>query len=159
MGLKIPPAFQRLPAGKKRTFLLAYARLASLRQAGDEAECHHTDHYYWMETDPVYAELFPLAKAMSADSVEDEITRRGMGWEEERYTDDGMKYTIQKYSDLLLIFRMKALKPQEYRDNSHVSVESTSTLTVTIEDRTRQANDRLETLRREHQHVIPDPLG
>ena len=151
--------FNSLSPGKKRTFLEAYASSGSMREAARIAQVERTNHYYWMETDPAYAAAYPTAKAMAADVLEEEATRRALGWDETRIAEDGTPYSIHKYSDTLLIFRLKALKPDEYRDNAHVSVESTSTLTITIEDRTRQANARLERLRREHQHAIPDALG
>ena len=114
----LPAAFYRLLPGKKRSFLLAYAACGSMRKAAAEVGIKHPHHYYWLETDPVYAEVWPIAKEMAADSIEEEVTRRALGWEEERYTDDGIRYTIQKYSDTLLIFRLKALRPEMYRDNA-----------------------------------------
>lgn len=158
MANGLPACFYQIHNPKKREFIVGYAMTGSFMLAAKRAGCERTIHYHWMDTDPVYKEVWAYAKEMAADVMQDELTRRAMGWEEEHFTDHGTPYNVYKYSDLLLIFRMKAMRPKEYRENTHLEVESTNTVNVTIEDRTRHANARLEELRRAHQS-IPDPLG
>ena len=159
MANGLPACFYQIHHPKKREFILGYALTGSFRLAAQRAGCEKTIHYHWRDTDPAYAAAFEYAKDMAADVVQDEIMRRAMGWEEQHLAADGTPYNVCKYSDLLIIFRMKAMRPQEYRENSHVSVESTATVNITIEERTRAANSRAEELRREHQRAIPEPLG
>ena len=137
--------FPKITHPKKRAFLTAYSQCGILQKAAALAQCNRTSHYHWKH-DPDYAEAFALAREMVADLHEDEASRRAMGWDETRYTDDGTPYTIRKYSDTLLIVRLKALKPDEYRENTHVNVEGV--VTLQLEERTRQANDRIARLRR-----------
>jgi hypothetical protein len=138
-------AFPKITHPKKRAFLTAYAACGLLTQAAHIAGCERRSHYHW-KNDPDYAEAFALARDMVADLHEDEASRRALGWDETRYTDDGTPYTIRKYSDTLLIVRLKALKPEEYRENTHLKVEGA--ITLQLEERVRQANERIARLRR-----------
>src|SRR5262245_27715437 len=111
-------SFSQVRTPKQRAVLAAYARSGQLTTACDAAAVHRTTHYYWMRTDPAYVEAYAEAHAMVADLLEAEATRRALGWEETAYTSDGTPYTIRKYSDTLLIFRLKAAKPEQYRDSA-----------------------------------------
>src|SRR5262245_49766766 len=109
-------SFAQVRTPKQRAVLQTYARSGQITTACAAAAVHRTMHYYWMRTDPAYAEAYAEAHAMVADLLEAEATRRALGWEETAYTSDGTPYTIRKYSDTLLIFRLKAAKPEQYRD-------------------------------------------
>lgn len=137
--------FGHITHQKKRLFLTAYVQTGLLSQACLIAGCERKSHYYWLK-DPDYAAAFAEAKTMVADVFEEEASRRALGWDETRYTDDGTPYTVRKQSDVLLIVRLKALKPQEYRENAHLEVSGT--VTVNIAQKTRDANERIERLRR-----------
>ena len=102
---------------KKRGFLAAYARCRLLTAAAKLAKCDISSHYDWKRTDPAYVEAFERAQAMVADLHEEEATRRALGWDETHYASDGTPYTVRKQSDTLLIFRLKALKPEVYRES------------------------------------------
>src|SRR5262245_15480452 len=109
--------FEEIRNGKKRAFLAAYARVGTLTGAATQARCDISSHYVWKKTDPAYLTAFQRAQEMAADCLEDEASRRALGWDETRYSIDGTPYTVRKYSDTLLIFRLKALKPELYRDS------------------------------------------
>ena len=66
------------------------------------------------------------AKAEHVDDLEEECARRAKGWDEERRDKDGNAYSVRKYSDLLLIFRLKAERPEKYRDpvHAHAPIEA-----------------------------------
>jgi hypothetical protein len=110
--------FGKILHPKKRAFLVAYASCGRLQEAATIAACDRDSHYKWKATDPLYQEAFARAKEMAADLHEDEATRRALGWDETRYADDGTPHTVRKYSDTLLIVRLKALKPDQYRDTN-----------------------------------------
>ena len=139
--------FKDLPHPKKRAFLMAYARCGILTKAAQVAGCDLTSHYHWKK-DPAYLAAYHLAREMAADLLEDEASRRALGWDEERYTADGVPYTVRTYSDTLLIVRLKALKPEKYREHTHLKVEGE--VALHLEERLRQANDRILRLRRGH---------
>jgi hypothetical protein len=111
-----PPAFQQVTNDRQRAVLQAYAASGQITTACDAAAVHRTTHYFWLRTDPAYAETYAEAHAMVADLLEAEATRRALGWEETAYTSDGTPHTIRKYSDTLLIFRLKAALPDKYRE-------------------------------------------
>lgn len=152
MGCTSLDLFPTIPHAKKRAFLVAYAQCGTLAKAAEIAGCDRKSHWHWKRQDPAYAEAFQFAREMVADLHEDEASRRAMGWDETRYAEDGTPYTIRKYSDTLLIVRLKALKPNEYRDNATIKHEGT--VTLALEDRTRQANDRLARLRRVNSDLL-----
>src|SRR5215510_4844316 len=109
--------FMAFHGTKKRAFLLAYAKLGVLQKAADACQIDVTNHYHWKRTDPAYLAAFADAQEMAADLHEDEASRRALGWDETRIGENGTPYTIRKYSDTLLIFRLKALLPDKYRDH------------------------------------------
>jgi hypothetical protein len=110
--------FHKILHPKKRAFLMAFATTGRIQEAAAIAQCQRDAHYHWKATDPDYQAAFALAKEMAADVHEDEASRRALGWDETRYADDGTPYTLRKYSDTLLIVRLKALKPDQYRETS-----------------------------------------
>src|SRR5215831_2548107 len=131
--------FSEIKHPKKRAFLVAYAQCGMLTKAAEIAGCDRNLHYHW-KADRVYAEAFALAQTMAADLHEEEATRRAFGWDETRYTNDGTPYTIKKFSDTLLIVRLKALKPDQYRDNLKVESE----ITIHLESSFTTGMKRLE---------------
>ena len=135
-------AFNEIQHPKKRAFLLAYAILGNIGQAADKAGIERTTHHYW-KRDPEYLAAFQDAKEMAAEMLEDEATRRAMGWDEERIAEDGTPYTMRKYSDTLLIVRLKAAKPHDYRDNVKLETD----LTVHVESSLADGLKRLEGLK------------
>ena len=87
----------------KRRFLSAYITCGNIRAAARAARVHYTSHFYWMKTDPHYAAAFEEAREMAAQHLEDEAVRRAMGG-----------------SDTLLIFLLKAFKPEVYKERHEV---------------------------------------
>ena len=134
--------FSAISNPKRRAFLQAYSRVGMLTKAAEMAGCDIHSHYYWMR-DQQYQQAFAEARQMVADLHEDEATRRAMGWDEEYFLADGTSKTIKKYSDTLLIVRLKALKPQDYRENIRLDAD----ITVTLEASLQQGMKRLEVLR------------
>jgi hypothetical protein len=108
--------FRKVSHPQKRAMLEAYAECATIGGAAAASDCSRRIHYHWLNTDPDYAEAFKVAHEMAIAAHEDEASRRAMGWDETHYAADGTTYTIRKYSDTMLIFRLKALVPDRYRE-------------------------------------------
>jgi hypothetical protein len=108
--------FDKVQHPQKRALLVAYAECGLIGAAASAAGCDRTSHYVWLKNDPDYAEAFKMAHELAILAHEDEASRRAMGWDETHYAADGTSYTIRKYSDTMLIVRLKALKPEVYRD-------------------------------------------
>lgn len=117
------PPFEELSAVEKRksrqdVFLSSLASLG-WRKACEEAGCHQTDVLRWKRTDKNFAERLLIADAEIAATLEcivDEIARG------ER---EATPVQVQ-----LLQFRLKALKPETYRDNKSVQIDQRTTLSI-----------------------------
>jgi len=99
--------FSAITHAKKRAFLMAYIELPVITKAAEAAGVSRAIHLVWKRVDPDYAEAFALAQELAAETLEDEATRRALGWKEIRYDDNGQPYEVPKHSDVLMIFRLK----------------------------------------------------
>lgn len=114
---------------KQRAFLAAYNRLASVSLAAKVAKIARRSHYYWLDT-----REYVDARDEAVDRLEMEARRRGVdGVEAPIYYGGEPVYenkldpktgevaiklaTRRKYSDTLLMFLLKAARPEKYRDN------------------------------------------
>jgi hypothetical protein len=122
-------------APKKERFLQAYALVGVITAAAGEAGCNPRAHYNWMKEDPEYPARFAAAKEEAADRLDAEIVRRAVtGYEEPVfgtiYNEAGKPLRkdvvghIRRYSDVLLMFRAKALRPEMYRERFDYNVKT-----------------------------------
>ena len=110
--------------------------------------------YVWRREDPAFAAAWDAAARVASDLLEEEADRRGRdGYDEAVFYRGEEAGTRRKYSDGLLLARLKALKPQDYREN--MSLEVAPKLTVLIRDFDAEA-----ALRRliEENRLSPDDL-
>lgn len=134
---------RELPETKQAAFLSAYATCGNITAAARAAGCGRSQHYDWLG-DPDYERAFQLAHAEACESLEIEARRRAVdGWHEPviyqgelqflpkfdpktktvvldnlgRPVRSDVPLTVNKRSDVLLIFLMKAAMPSKYRDN------------------------------------------
>lgn len=89
-----------------------------MRLACEVATVGRSSHYRWLEESPSYREAFELAKEDAAEILEAEAYRRAVegvekptGW----YKGQPGGY-VREYSDLLLIFLLKGVRPEKYKD-------------------------------------------
>lgn len=86
-------------------------------------------HYEWLRADKVYAERFAEAQEDAIEFLEQEARRRAIVgveqpvvyqgrfcYETDPSTGQRRQLAIRKYSDALLIFLLKAARPERYRD-------------------------------------------
>lgn len=131
---------------KKRAFLAAYARVGTILHAAKLARLHRNSHLNWLRDDPVYATLFEtVAKPMALERLEAEAIRRGEhGVRKPVYQGKELVGYVQEYSDTLLIFVLKSLAPEKYRDR----VEHTGTIRHDVQiDLTQLTRRELEQYR------------
>ena len=102
----------------QRAFLVAFRETGNVRLACEVAKVGRSSHYRWLEEDSEYREAFDLAKEDAADVFEAEAHRRAVegvekpaGW----YKGVAGGY-VREYSDILLIFLLKAVRPEKYRE-------------------------------------------
>lgn len=128
----------------QRKFLACYAQTGNVSHAARLAGLARENHYRWME-DEDYAETFRYADQHAVDRLEGEAWRRGgtEGLKRYKFTQSGRRQMIRceenhpeaerrededgevwyerhyyehEYSDTLLIFLLKARRPERFRE-------------------------------------------
>ena len=106
----------------QRAFLECYREMGVIRRACKVAKVGRSSHYEWMEANPEYRRAFEDAQEDAADSLEVEVYRRAVkgvkkpvGW----YKGVAGGY-VRERSDLLLMFALKALRPEKFRERVDV---------------------------------------
>ncbi len=114
--------FPKIAHPYKRAFLAAFRETGNVRLACKAANVGRSSHYRWFEKDPEYRTAFDQAKEDATDVLEAEAFRRAVEGVEEPtgwYMGEPGG-TVRKYSDVLLIFLLKGLRPDRYRERVDV---------------------------------------
>lgn len=116
--LPAPPPFRdpRISHVKKRVFLAAFAMTGNVSRAAHQATIDRRTHTNWLQQDGVYAEAFAHAKEHAADYLEEVARGRAV-----------------KISDTLLIFLLKGLRPEIYRERFEHSGPRGGAIPVALE--------------------------
>jgi len=138
-----PPRFRpaaEIKHAKKRAMLTALGRLGIITHAVAAAGITRQTHYSWVESDPAYAAEAERAQEWHVEQLEAEADRRALEGVLEPVTSGGKVVAWRRrYSDTLLIFRLKALRPEVYRERQEVKlagkVETDPPRAITIEQR------------------------
>ncbi len=116
--------FSEIQHPKKRAFLRAYSETGNKTLAAKLAGINRSAIYQpgWRD-DPEFQEALARAKRMAVDVLEDEVHRRAVeGWEEPVGWYKGKAGgTVRRFSDTLLIFRLKGELPQKYAEKLQLS--------------------------------------
>jgi hypothetical protein len=147
---KGPRAARPETIAKKAAFLAAYRQMGVVSYAAKVAGIARETAHRWRREDEAFAEQFAKAHADATDNLEGEALRRAvegverpvihrrqvvMAWTDGRgnYVPEGAPHavrevpvTIREYSDTLLIFLLKAARPEKYRERRHSTVEPPS---------------------------------
>ncbi len=109
---------------KKAEFLTALEQTASVTAAALSTGVSRTEWYRTRDEDPQFAADWVLANDRGTDALEDEAVRRAHeGTLKPVYQGKELVGHIREYSDTLLIFTLKARRPEKYRErtlNEHV---------------------------------------
>jgi len=122
---------------KKRAFLAAFPGCGNIRRACQAAGINRDTFYKWSEHDAEFVLAFQQAKVEAVEYLEAEAHRRateGVRKEKPIYGRNGalLATVIETdYSDVLLIFLLKGLAPEKYRER----VDVTQTQVVKTIDR------------------------
>ncbi|MFA5383984.1 MAG: hypothetical protein WC364_04870 [Eubacteriales bacterium] len=110
---------------KKAAFLAAYSELGNITRAALASNVARTKHYTWLK-DPAYAQAFAEAEEIAIETLEVEARRRAIeGLKRKKFNKNGLpvmdpetkeQYFEHEYSDTLLIFLLKAARPEKYKD-------------------------------------------
>lgn len=88
-----------------------------VQQACATAKITRTTAGNWRDADPEFAAMWESIQEANVEKLEAEVDRRALGYE--TITRDGNGQVVKAvtaYSDNLLMFRLKALRPEKYRD-------------------------------------------
>ena len=121
----LTPAAEALPNGirhpRKRAFLAAYCRVGTISEAARIAGVNRLSHYDWMVRDERYAEVFEQAQEIAADYLEAVARQRATeGWLEPVFYHGEVVGYVRKFSDQLLMFTLRALRPEKFRENATI---------------------------------------
>lgn len=140
------PAFYGLPPvctaaeiqrwERQERFLRAYARVGTLHGACTESGVQYATQAYWAEVN-LWSFRDRLREAQEA------YTARWESLMDERLSDP----KSNRGSDILLMFKLKALRPEKYRDT--VNISDTHTLVATL-----KALDRLGAMNRKPAELV-----
>jgi len=102
----------------QQTFLFYFRQHGNLALACQESKVDRRTPYRWYEKDAFgFRANFDDAEQEAIEWIENELYRRAVtGVEEPVYQGGQMVGSIRKFSDLLLIFMLKARAPAKYRD-------------------------------------------
>lgn len=110
---------------KREVFLIEFAKNGNVSEAARIAGIDRGNAYHYRKTHPEFAAAWDEAEAKFVERLEKEADRRGMEGTLKPVFYQGQKCgDIREYSDILLIFRLKALRPDKYRERSDVNVKA-----------------------------------
>ncbi len=119
--------FPEITHPKKRAFLGAFCATGNVSRAAELAGITRRTHRNWLEADKVYQAAFADATEEAADRLELEATRRAhdglirykfhsKSGRVLRHPVTKKPYFEHEYSDTLLIFLLKGLRPEKFRE-------------------------------------------
>lgn len=105
-------------------FLTQLAECGQVRLACERASIHRTTAYAARKSDPEFAAQWETALQQAGELLEQEAWRRAHdGVDEPQFYKGTVCGTVRKYSDVLLIFLLKAVFPEKYREKVYLSTE------------------------------------
>jgi hypothetical protein len=112
--------FRPLENRKQRAFLMAYVRTLGIRSAMRLSGVSRQDHYFWLKSDGRYADIFAEAYRMLGDMLEEEVMRRAyLGTDTPIVYRGAITGWYKSYSDQLMMFMLRAFKPEKYHRAAH----------------------------------------
>ena len=113
-------------------FLQAFQTVCTVTKAAAKAGIGRRTHYDWLKADPSYAAQFEDLEQAVTETLEQEVIRRASkGTLKPVFYQGKTCGQIREYSDTLLIFLLKARRPETYRDRSDVNSTIQGSLEVT----------------------------
>lgn len=102
-------------------FLKHFAECGNVTRAAKLARIGRQNVYVYRDNHPDFAERWKQAEAQAVEVMEAEAHRRAVTGTLKPVYQGGKKVgTIREYSDTLMIFLLKARRPDVYRDNARV---------------------------------------
>ena len=147
------PRTKRTPKKRrdwKLAWLEAFERDLMVSAACKAAKVGRSTVYDARQTDPAFAQAWDDLENQTTDAMEREGYRRGVeGVERDVYHQGEVVGKERQFSDTLLIFMLKARKPDVYRDNARIEHTGAQGGPIQVEgvDLTKLSDDELLTYR------------
>lgn len=126
--------------GKQAAFLTALAEGLTISGAAKQAGIPRGTVYHWRDADPDFAHAWNEAEDAGADLLEDEALRRAvLGLVEPVYYGGKEVGEVRKYSDTLLVFLLKARRPDKYRERMSTELSGPNGTALSLSDTEREA--------------------
>jgi hypothetical protein len=127
--------FADLQNRRQRAFLAGFIVGKGLKRAAELAGLSRWCHYQWMRADALYRERFKLARRILIDDAEGEAYRRAVNGVDVPIVHRGkVTGAAKSRSDQLLMFVLKAMRPEIYRDGADPEPDfDAPPLTITVE--------------------------
>jgi hypothetical protein len=124
------PMDDEQPSSWRATFLAALEASGNVSAAARRAALHRGTAYRHRAADPSFRAAWDEALEVALDDLEAEARRRAVdGWDEPVFHAGVVCGHIRKYSDALIMFLMKAYRP-EFRDHARVEPSGDTTVRV-----------------------------
>lgn len=108
-------------AKKMEKFLLALAETGNISKACKKSGLSRPTAYEHRKTNEAFAAAWAQATEIYLEVLEAEADRRAVQGTLKPIYQRGIKVgTVREFSDTLLIFRLKALAPEKYRERAQV---------------------------------------
>ena len=110
---------QKWTSARRAAFLAALAETGNVSRAARAAKASRSRAYQLKADDPQFAEEWAGALEIATDALDAEARRRAMdGVETPRFHQGQIAGTVKKYSDSLLMFLLRAHRPDLYRERA-----------------------------------------
>lgn len=120
---------------KQEAFLAALAQRGNVSEACQAAGIGRRTVYQWRDADKDFAAAWDGALDEAADTMEREAFRRAVEGTEKPVFQQGQEVgRIREYSDTLLIFLLKAARPEKYRERQQIEQSGTTKIEVVYAD-------------------------
>ena len=137
---------KRTPERKDR-FLDCLIKNANVSKSCEQSGVSRRSIYEWRHLDDAFAAAWDEAVELGTDALEDEAIRRGHeGVEEPVYQGGVLVGHIRKYSDTLLIFMLKARRPEKFKDRISTELTGKAGGPIQVENARDRITDRLASL-------------
>lgn len=132
----------------KSLFLTALAESAHVGNSCRAAGITRSKYYRWRKSDDEFNDHCARALNEGVSVLEDEAVRRAVSGTLRPIYQRGRKVgEVREYSDILLIFMLKAHKPELYRDNYKKPDDDSAAMSQAEQEALRrQLNERLDAL-------------
>jgi hypothetical protein len=110
-------------AADQDRFIEFLEETANVSEACKRAKIARALAYKWRGEDEAFAARWEAAVDRGTDALEDEAVRRAhVGYDKPVYQGGKAVGTIREYSDTLLMFMLKARRPERFKDRSETAV-------------------------------------